>query len=223
MISESDWSIFEKVAKNARIEDLDKNYLMDIESYNILIQYITELENDQFDNTKEKGECLEKLIDFVITSTNVFETKLNLKTNNNEIDIRAEYSPAARKVAERFNLTTDKPIYFECKNYKSNVGVTWIGKFASLLKIANNQIGIIVSPTGLTGKEWKDGVGLCKKIALKENINIISITYHDLKKLNEISLFSLIKNKVEVLIEDFDYNIHITKHPLENNDDFIKH
>lgn len=222
MISENEWSIFEKVTKNARIEDLDQNYLMDTESYSTLIQYIDELESNQFNNTKEKGECLEKLIDSVITSTNIFETKLNLKTSNNEIDIRAEYTPPARKVAERFNLTTDKPIYFECKNYKKNIGVTWIGKFASLLRIANNQIGIIVSPTGLTGKEWKDGIGLCKKIALKENITIISITYNDLKKLNDISLFTLIKNKLEALIEDFDYNIHIKKHPLENNDEFIK-
>ncbi|UMT76037.1 restriction endonuclease [Staphylococcus roterodami] len=221
MISEKEWSIFEKVVKYASIEELDENYLMDNESYSNLIQHISTLESNQFSNTKEQGECLEKLINTVITSTNIFETKLNLKTHNNEIDIRAEYSPAARKVAERYNLNTDKPVYFECKNYKTNIGVTWVGKFASLLRTANNEIGVIVSPTGLTGSGWKDGMGLCKKVALKENINIISITYCDLKKLNEMSLFSLIKNKLEVLIEDFDYNVYIERHHLEDNNDFI--
>ncbi|CAC8680159.1 Uncharacterised protein [Staphylococcus aureus] len=55
----------------------------------------------------------------------------------------------------------------------------------------------------------------------KLDLNIISISYEDLFKLKEKSMFQIINEKLTFLAEDFDITQHITQHPLE--DEFKKY
>ena len=56
----------------------------------------------------------------------------------------------------------------ECKNYQSSVGVTYVGKFCSLLQTTSIKTGILFSFHGISGREWSDGTGLVKKIYLQK-------------------------------------------------------
>lgn len=59
----------------------------------------------------------------------------------------------------------------ECKNYASDLGVTYVGKFYSLMTVSNVSMGIIFTQKGLTGKPegYKDAYGLTKVLRMIEN------------------------------------------------------
>ncbi|WP_053036746.1 hypothetical protein [Staphylococcus aureus] len=218
------FEIFKEVLKHTDKSTIEEQYLFSEEDYKRFDLYIKKLEKDDFKNAKEKGEYFEEFIIFILTCSNIFECTKNIRTNTNEIDIRAEFSPPAKDIAKYYDIKDTSPIYFECKNYRtSEINVTYVGKFFSLLSTTNKNLGVMVSPQGITGtpKEWTDGYGLCKKIRLKYNINIISISYEDLFKLKEKSMFQIINEKLTFLAEDFDITQHITQHPLE--DEFKKY
>ena len=98
------------------------------------------------------------------------------------------------------------------------MGVTYIGKFYSLLSLANAKLGIIVAWDGITGKGmWDASKGLIKKIALKDGIFIIDINQHDLKKIYDCkcNVYSLILDKYTSLQNDIDFTKYVSRHPVE--------
>ena len=59
----------------------------------------------------------------------------------------------------------------ECKNHGKTIGVTYIGKFCSLMLTTRSNLGILFSYHGVTGHGWNDGSGLIRKFYLhKENL-----------------------------------------------------
>lgn len=205
-----------EVLKFARIEDIDEQFILDNNKYNELLCDLEKMEENE-KNTKDKGEKLEKLLVKILEETNLFECKVNIRTSTNEIDIRAEKSVLFNNVKNYYNFNIEDIIYFECKNYNQPIGVTWTGKFHSLLSASNNTLGIFISPQGLTGSKWRDAHGLCKKLYLRTGIRIISITSDDFKTLNKRSLIMIIKNKIEELTEDIELeNALKESHPNEN-------
>ncbi|UXU48892.1 restriction endonuclease [Staphylococcus arlettae] len=211
-----------EVLRFTSIEQIDDQFILDDNRYEELIVDLKEMEKIE-KSTKDKGEKLEKLLVKVLEGTNLFECKINIRTSTNEIDIRAEKSVLFNNVKENYNFNIEDIIYFECKNYKKPIDVTWTGKFHSLLNASNNTLGIFISPKGLTGSKWSDAHGLCKKLYLKTGIKIISITFDDFKDLNKRSLIMIIKNKIEELIEDIDLDNALREtHPNEKKIEFIE-
>lgn len=211
-----------EVLKFARIEDIDNQFILDNNKYAELIVDLEEMGKIE-KSTKDKGEKLEKLLVKVLEGTNLFECKVNIRTSTNEIDIRAEKSVLFNNVKENYNFNIEDVIYFECKNYKKPIDVTWTGKFHSLLNASNNTLGVFISPKGLTGNKWNDAHGLCKKLYLKTGIKIISITSDDFKTLNKRSLIMIIKNKIEELTEDIDLDNALKEtHPNEKKLELIE-
>ena len=164
-----------------------------------------------------KGALLEKL-SRILFCNSFFEIRCNCTTSTNEIDILITWSEDARvtTINKSFPCFGD---YFlcECKNYASKVGVTYIGKFASLLESVRSSLGIMISWEGITGTNWQDGVGLVKKLALCDCCNIIVIDKDDLARIHrrEVNIFKLITDKFIALQNDIDFRQYIQKHEAE--------
>lgn len=106
----------------------------------------------------------------------------------------------------------------ECKNYENSIGVTYIGKFASLLFATSTSTGIMVSWEGVSGQKWSYGSGLIKKLALAEQKMILVINKYDLKQIRDGSsnLLSILYEKYLSLATDIDYQKYIQSHEAES-------
>lgn len=184
-------------------EDIDNQFMLDQQEYNIMIKKLNIL-NEETENTKQKGDKLEELLIYILEKSGIFKCTFNKRTSTNEIDVRAAKTQNFITFENRYDINIENIIYFECKNYNQRLGVTYIGKFFSVLNVSGIKLGVVISPFGLTGTGWSDGNGLCKKLFLKNNIDIISITKEDLMKLNNESLMNIIQRKIQELREDMD-------------------
>lgn len=165
-----------------------------------------------------KGKLLEKL-SCILFHNCLFEIRNNCTTSTNEIDILVAWSENEQitGINRSFPCFGD---YFlcECKNYSSKVGVTYIGKFASLLESAKSSLGIMISWEGITGSNWADGVGLVKKLALSGCCNIIVIDKEDLGRIyrKEVNILKIVNDKFIALRTDVDFKQFIQKHEAED-------
>lgn len=167
---------------------------------------------------REKGELLEKLTSSLFNS-DLFCVLRNCRTSTNEIDVLVDWSKRARTCG----LNSAYPflgelVLCECKNYESRIGVTYIGKFASLLSVAKISTGIMVSWEGISGQKWSYGSGLIKKLALAEQKNILVIDKNDLKQIRDgtSNLLKILYEKHLSLITDIDYHKYIHSHEAES-------
>ncbi len=171
----------------------------------------------------EKGKKLEELSTLLFQNsvTKFFDVYNNCRTSTNEIDLLIRWSESARisGISRAFPCFSES-FLCECKNYKGKVGVTYVGKFSSLMSVTNTDFGVIVSWDGVTGRsKWSDSLGLVKKIALSEKRYIIVLDKYDLKKIynKEESVFSLVYDKYTALKNEIDYSKYIQKHEAEDS------
>lgn len=128
-------------------------------SFKVLLNRLKEYNGSDDVKTTDKGDALEELVKFIIKKTYFYKVHGNVKTGTNEIDQVVILSSEGKQALHQFNIARDLiPIYedlfiCECKNYKSSLGVTWIGKFYGLLNSCNCDFGIIFTAKGLTGKK----------------------------------------------------------------------
>lgn len=127
-------------------------------------------------------------------------------------------------------IPIDKDLFLgECKNYKSNLGVTYVGKFYSLMTVTGMTFGIIFTQKGLTGdaEGYKDAYGLTKVLRMVENSRngegnfyILTFTMEDYEKLLEgVTFFELIKAKKLELQLASDYTVFIKENRHEAEDE----
>ena len=106
----------------------------------------------------------------------------------------------------------------ECKNYKSKVSVTYVGKLCSLLVTTQNKIGILFSYKGISGNNWDSSMGLIKKFYLskekaEERFCIIDFNIDDFISIKEgNNILQIISNKILSLQNDTNYAEFITPH-----------
>lgn len=172
-------------------------------------------------NPKKKGALLEKLTHILFHEGyhQLLACRKNIHTSTNEIDLQIEWTLIAHREGfpRAFDWLGDSFIC-ECKNYSVKVGVTYVGKFYSLLSVTRTKLGIMIAWEGVTGKgKWSDSQGLIKKIALRENVYIIVIDKNDLYRIynEETNIFALIRDKYMCLKTDIDYGKYIESHPAE--------
>ncbi|HCV1561692.1 TPA: restriction endonuclease [Staphylococcus aureus] len=207
--------------ENVSFKDIDEQFVLDAEEYKTLVKDLSILEKPSV-STKEKGDRLERILINILSNSGLFNVTSNKRTSTNEIDIRVEKTTQLVLVENHYSFDVENVIYFECKNYSRKLGVTYIGKFFSILNVANIKLGVLITPYVLTGNGWYNGHGLCKKLHLKNDINIISITKEDLLKLNKISLLYLMQQKIHELQEDMDLELCFKqKHELVRNGDIV--
>ena len=236
-ISSEDVDVFElakllnnlehKIAPLSTISCLDpKHKNRFVEMYNQCedINGVTEYKGlSQAKTTRKKGQILELLLKSMIAYTgDIFESYENLGTSTNEIDlylrVREKYKVFLGNVIDQ----RYKNIICECKNYQDQVGVTYIGKFYSLISISHKNVAILVSWKGIGGEGWNDGVGLVKKIYMlhekkEDKIYIIDFNKKDFQRIiNGESLLSILDKKCEELENDISFAQYIDRHPHQN-------
>lgn len=185
--------------------------------------------------TRETGDKLERIVDFIIKNSFFFEIHTNIHTKTNEIDEVIVLSDQGQIALHRLNLPRkilpieDDIFLGECKNYFTTLGVTYVGKFYSLLNATGSSFGIIFTRLGLTGdsKGFEDGYGLTKVLRMIEqaknpnkDFNIIVFTYSDYQKLLDgTSFFEIVKAKKLELQLAADYNQFIKDNRHEAEDE----
>lgn len=196
--------------------DLLSQYSFDEESIRNFEAEIERIENHNFNTSKEKGDALEDLAKSLLTFNNMFDVYSNVHSSTNEVDLILTLKPGARVILDIFYPNLSRLQFIgECKNYNKKVGVTWIGKVHSLLKLHNYDVCLLFSRKGFTGRKWDGGNGLSRKIALKENLFVLDISFDDLILLRDISVIELINTKYLSIIHDIDYANCLSQHPAE--------
>lgn len=184
----------------------------DIDTYHNTGQYML--------NVQERGKLLEQMAGLLFFYGNaLFDKTVNCKTATNEIDILVNWSKEALQIGmnQGYNFIGEG-FLCECKNYTGTVNVTYIGKFYSLMKVSGVKFGIIFSRNGISGKNiWEDGKGLVRKIALKEDIYIIDISWDDFKSIydRKKNIMNIMNNKYTAMKYDISYKEYISKHEQE--------
>ncbi|PZL70932.1 hypothetical protein CI088_13685 [Enterococcus plantarum] len=175
------------------------------------------IEND-YETSKDQGDALERLIDKIFKLHKIYKVKKNLKTSTNEIDLFLEldfFGDQMNRIIEKSCLENE--VLIECKNYKSRLGVTWIGKFASLLRVSQTKVGLFISKNGITGQnEWLDSKGLIRKIALRDGNLILDFELSDFRNLEGKTLFDCLRIKKQSLEKDVEIDSLIEPHELED-------
>lgn len=167
------------------------------------------------DNTKDVGDALENLVNFIINKSFFFKVTSNIRTGSNEIDEVITLTKDGKAALEYFNIPRsylvieDNLFLGECKNYKTPLSVTYVGKFYSLMKQCDCNLGIMFTYKGLSGKEtsWNDSHGLTKVLRLIEkhssnnpNFYILEFKLEDYEAILEgKTFFELVSSKMIAL------------------------
>lgn len=193
------------------------------QEYANLLNYFEETHQNKNTSKADKGKSLEDIVTFLLQNTgDLFRVDRNLRTSTNEIDQLLTLNPKG-KILCQYGLIDRKLEHFlsECKNYNTRVGVTYVGKFCSLLITSQTLLGILFSYHGITGSGWNDGAGLIKKFYLhKEQQNerycILDFNIKDFKKIAKgENILQLMSEKLLSLQLDTDYSTYLSKHPAE--------
>lgn len=228
------YGIFDYRKIFTKLADEDPNFLkkeifsIKGDSLKTLLELYDQLEisiksDDNNDNkklTNNNGKILEKIAKFIFLQNHMYQVKNNIRDSSNEIDLILKLNDLGNQEISILPdvLKNNKEFIIECKNYKRKIGVTWVGKFFSLLINRNLKFGIIISYHPLAGKgEWDSAKGLVKKLFLKSDIAIINICKDDIKRIKdgETNIIELIEAKYNNLIFQTDLDKCISKHPAE--------
>lgn len=119
---------------------------------------------DNNESTKQKGDRLEDLVNFIFENSFFLSVYPNKRTSINEIDQFVTISDYGIQALHDIGISREllglceDHFICECKNYNKSIPATWVGKFNTLLNTCGStQLGIIFSYHGLTGKE-KEGL-----------------------------------------------------------------
>lgn len=175
-------------------------------------------------NTTLKGRKLEETFKFIFKNCRNYEVISNLRDSSNEIDLLLKLNDLGRvcngieeaSIIPKF-IKDNENIICECKNYNKTIGVTWVGKFFSLLQQRGIKLGVIVSYHGVAGQgEWDSSKGLIKKFFLKHNIAILDINLDDLEEISKgISVLDKLEQKYYDLVFQTNLEKHISTHPAQ--------
>jgi len=170
------------------------------------------------------GKPLEDLVQFIFEKSGLFKIASNVRTRTNEMDhvILLDYYG---KMLKKFGAIDIKQDYFisECKNYKKRTGITYVGKFYTLLEHRSTKLGIMFSYHGLSTKNggWGAAEGLAKQLYLKRNdgdkIYIIDFNKKHFEMLEDgnKSVIDIIENEMRKLHFDaYCFDVDYGKHDL---------
>ncbi|URZ06503.1 hypothetical protein [Clostridium felsineum] len=201
--------------------------------YERLLDKLKEEKDKKHCSQVEIGKALENIVTFIFEKSYFYKVYPNKRTSTHEIDQFVVLSDKGEQAIYDYHfsrkLLISEQDYFlcECKNYKTKVQATWVGKFYTLLKVSGDcTVGIIFSCNGLTGKEnnWYDGHGLTKTIYRISNSTqhtyILDFNLNDFKLLldNKNTIFSIILNKKRALVANVKSVNLIDSDYLNNNE-----
>lgn len=174
---------------------------------------------------EEKGRSLEEIASFLLNNcSHIFDVDRNIRTCTNEIDNLMKLTAAGKALQSNGILSAYYTNFIgECKNYNKKVGVTYVGKFCSLMLTTGCTLGILFSYHGITGHSWSDGNGLIRKFYLHKEFPsarycLIDFNIKDFHAiLHGANFLQIIDDKISSLKFDTDYSSELSRHPAESN------
>ncbi len=135
------------------------------QEYSNLLKQFEDTNQNKNASKAAKGKSLENIVTFLLENAgNLFHVDRNLRTSTNEIDQFLTLNPNGKLLCQH-GLINRKLEYFlsECKNYHTRIGVTYVGKFCSLLMTTQTLLGVLFSYHGITGSGISKILGKLKK------------------------------------------------------------
>ena len=167
---------------------------------------VNKLKNqDDSNNSKMKGDLLEKVIFYLFHSINGIEVSKNVnvgeqKGNDKEYEIDLVLRNFVNHpLFKSFGVY----ILIECKNWKNKPGTEQLNHFISKLRFHNCRCGIFISRDGISGDIIPEKINRAKLTKLKtfhkDGITILELTLNDLEKIvnQEKDIISLLIQKYE--------------------------
>ncbi|MCY7761161.1 restriction endonuclease [Bacillus spizizenii] len=167
--------------------------------FDLLIEEIIQSQNWPPSRNHEKGKKFEKLIGLLLNQFQVVEITSDFTPKDNQIDHELKFLDMFRT-----NLISKigDTIICECKNEKTKVDVTYMAKLIELCESREAKTGIFFSIQDLTGKGWVHAEGKRKKNFLRKGVIIIHFNFKEIKSLKTKNLYTLIRKKVQMLIDE---------------------
>ncbi|QOT12971.1 acetylglutamate semialdehyde dehydrogenase [Paenibacillus sp. JNUCC32] len=216
--------------EKTRFREITRLDEKDEHEYKVLLEKLIKLhEGSGKATTGEKGKALEHLVTFLLEKSSIFNVYENIRNTTNEIDQLLELNHIGRDL-KKFITLPGEMFLSECKNYNKKIGVTWVGKFFTLLASNQSKIGLLFSYYGLAGSNWSSASGLTRKLfllreKLEDRTHIIDINIKDFKAIEQgKSLLEIIDAKMKALRIQTNFDKFLKeKHPalLENSDDDV--
>ncbi|MCY8010351.1 restriction endonuclease [Bacillus haynesii] len=169
------------------------------EKFDHLIEEIVQSQNWPSSRNHEKGKLFEKLIGLILNQFQIAEITSDFTVKDNQIDHEIKIAEMFRT---NFTAKIGDTIICECKNEKTKVDVTYMSKLIELCESRDAKTGIFFSIQGLTGKGWIHAEGKRKKNFLRKGLIIIHFNFEEIKSLKTKNLYTLIKKKVQMLVDE---------------------
>lgn len=216
--------ILEILDSNFSYKEICKMSDNDERQYKVLLEQLNTTNGKMSGaTTAQKGKALEDVVTFLLLHVGkLFVVKQNIRNTTNEIDQLVSIDSSRRCLLGRNILDQRYELFLcECKNYHKKIGVTYVGKFCSLMMSCNVKLGILFSYHGITGRNWTDSSGLVKKFYLhrekhEDRYCLIDFNYNDFQSIASGSNFlQIVSDKMNSLRTDTDYSSCVSKHPGE--------
>lgn len=207
----------------------------DIDAYSKLLDNLKKPYDRTKETPTEKGNRLEDLVNFIIKKTYFFDVTPNVHTGTNEADQIIYLSEKGKQALHKFQLNREllvikeDMIIGECKNYDTNLKVTYVGKFYSLLVACDVNFGIIFTVKGLTGaeNEYREAYGLTKVLRLIEKYKndrefyIINFKLEDyeLMKDGNAKFLDIVSDKMKALQTASNYSEYLKDNSHEKEEE----
>ena len=211
-------TMFDCIAENLKYEKICSFSSELKKEYNLLLNRLIDTNSSEA-STKEKGTALEEISFFLLKNSGIFDVYGNVRTSTNELDQLVRVNEKGKLLKSKCIIDPRLEHFIgECKNYKSKVSVTYVGKLCSLLVTTQHKIGILFSYKGISGNNWDSSMGLIKKFYLskekaEERFCIIDFNIDDFISIKEgNNILQIISNKILSLQNDTNYAEFITPH-----------
>lgn len=155
----------------------------------------------------EKGNSLEKLMNFIYNRFTCISYINNLHTKDNQIDHMIFFEDGATPTFIHHNVGL--VMVGESKNHSKSISTREVADLCELLRDRNSKLGIFTSHNSFSrGSQslWCRAEGKRRKLALATNRYIIGFNANELKSLKSKNFYTMIKQKHQLLIDELDDN-----------------
>lgn len=211
-------TMFDSIANNLKYEKICEISQEQKKEYELLLDDFIKI-NSSDRTTKEKGDVLEKIANFVLKTSNIFDIYDNIRTATNELDQLVRLNVKGKLLNSKGLIDSRLSNFIgECKNYNSKISVTYVGKICSLMSTTQNKICVLFSYHGITGNNWISSSGLIRKFYLskerpEERYCIIDFNIKDFESIRDGNNFlQIVHDKIISLQNDTDYTKLLKPH-----------
>lgn len=145
--------------------------------------------SDCAENTKQKGDSLETLVNYLLDKSGMFQRlRPDIRFNYCQVDHYGIFKPEVWVFMfgsyKGFNEETNA-FLGESKRYGDTLGVTYVLKFECVKHVRDIKFGVYFTRKGITGRDYTDSNAVIKKLYDKDRQFSIVFKDDDWQKIKE--------------------------------------